>query len=143
MVPISWYQRIEQREITEGYTRCMQFDTTFLSWLKVLLHLTNLSNILSLDHVTPRITIVCFWFQTLKNDGVYRKVFERCIAILNVLVYITEDFFSQLVSIFEKLDSKFESLFIEELKVFNNTLLRYVHLFILIYSVQNTKRLVT
>ena len=143
MVPISWYQRIEQREITEGYTGCMQFDTAFLSWLKVLLHLTNLSNILSLDHVTPRITIVCFWFQTLKIDGVYRKVFERCIAILNVLVYITEDFFSQLVSIFEKLDSKFESLFIEELKVFNNTLLWYVHLFILIYSVQNTKRLVT
>ena len=44
---------------------------------------------------------------------------------------------------FEKLDSKFKSFFIEELKMLNNTLIQYVHLFILNYTRQYAKGLVT
>ena len=50
-MPISWYQRIEQREITEGYRRYMEFDIAFESWVKVLPDLLKLSNFLSLDPV--------------------------------------------------------------------------------------------
>ena len=39
----------------------------------------------------------------------------------------------QVVSLFEKLDSKFESFFPEELKILNNNLIQYVHVFFLIY----------
>ena len=79
----------------------------------------------------------------MKNDWVWRKVFERYITILNVLVDIIGVLFFQLVSIIEKLDSKFESFSTEKLKILNNTLIRYVHLFILNYPLQYAKRLVT
>ena len=51
--------------------------------------------------------------------------------------------FFHLVSIFEKLDSKYKSFLTEELKILNNTLIRYVHLFTLNYLLQYAKRLVT
>ena len=46
-------------------------------------------------------------------------------------------------SIFEKLDSKFEIFFIEELKIFVKALVQYVYQFILNYLLQYAKRLVT
>ena len=78
----------------------------------------------------------------MKNDQVWRKVFGRFITILNVLVDIIGILFFQLVSIFKKLDSTFESFFTEELKIFNNTLTWYMHPFILNYPLQYAKRLV-
>ena len=81
--------------------------------LSKTLDIWNLNNFLPLDHVPPKMKIICFWFQTVKNDWVWRNVFERFITILNVSVYVTRDLFLQLVSILEKLDSKFESFFTE------------------------------
>ena len=57
--------------------------------------------------------IICFWFQTTKNDWVWRKVLESYIFILSVLDDIVGVLFFQLVSLFKKLDSKFESFFTE------------------------------
>ena len=142
-MPISWYQNIEQREITEGYRGYMEFDIAFVSWVKVLLDLLKLSNFVSLDPVFPKTKSICFWFQTMKNDWVWRKVFERFVTILNVWVDIIRVLFFQLVSVIKKLDSKFESFLAGELKILNNNLIQYVYLFILIYPLQYAKRLVT
>ena len=113
LVPLSWYQRIEQREITEGYRGYMEFDIAFVSWVKVLLDLFKLCKFLSLDPVFPKKKIIYFWFKTMKNDWVWRKCFERYITILSVLVDIRGVLFFQLVSLLQKLDSKFESFFTE------------------------------
>ena len=109
MAPKSWFQRIERREITEGYRGYMQFDMPLVSLENVLLDLFNLSNFLSLDPVRPKTNIICFWFQTVQNDWLWRKVFESFITILNVSADIIDLFF-QLVSIFEKLSLKVTSL---------------------------------
>ena len=114
LVPISWYQMTEQREIIEGYRGYIWNLIAFVSWVKALLELLNLSNFLSLD----KIKIICFWFQMVKNDWVWRKVFRRFIIILNISVDIKGDFFFfQLVSGFFRLDSRFKSFFSEELKI--------------------------
>ena len=52
-MPISWYERIERRDITEGYRGYMKCDIPFLSWGKVLLDFLNLTNSRSLDPVPP------------------------------------------------------------------------------------------
>ena len=49
----------------------------------------------------------------MENDWAGRKFFERFIAILSVSVDIIGALFFQLVSIIEKLHSKFESFFTE------------------------------
>ena len=67
--------------------------------------------------VLPKITIISFWFQTGKNDWVWAKDFDRFTAVLNVPVDIIGVYFFQLVSILEKLHSKFKVLFTEELKI--------------------------
>ena len=108
LVPLSWYQRIEQREITEGYRGYMEFDIAFVSWVKVLLDLLKLSNFVSLDPVFPKTKSICFWFQTMKNDWVWRKVFERFVTILTVSVDIIGVLSFQLVSILGKLVCKFK-----------------------------------
>ena len=67
-MPTSWYQRIEQREITEDYRGYMECDIAFESWVKVLPDLLKLSNFLSLDPVFSKTKIISFLFQTMKND---------------------------------------------------------------------------
>ena len=69
------------------------------------------------DPVFPKMKIICFWFQTMKKDWLRRKVFERFITILNVSVDIIQVLLFQVLSIFEKLHSKFKSFFIKELKI--------------------------
>ena len=112
-MPISWYQNIEQREITEGYRGDMEFDIAFEPWAKVLPDLLKWSNFLSHDPVFSKTKIICFWFQTMKNDWVWRKVIEKYIFIVSVLVDIVGVLGFQLVSLFKKLDSKFESFWTE------------------------------
>ena len=70
-------------------------------------------------------------------------MFERFVAILNVWVDIIRILFFQLVSVIKKLDSKFESFLAGELKILNNNLIQYVYLFILFYSPEYPKGLVT
>ena len=41
-----------------------------------------------LDPVTQKAEIICFWFQTVKNDWVWGKVFESVITILNILAIL-------------------------------------------------------
>ena len=53
----------------------------------------------------------------MKNDWVWRKVFERSITILNVCVDIIQVLFVRVLSLFEKSHSKFKVFFIEELKI--------------------------
>ena len=53
----------------------------------------------------------------MKNDWVWRKVFERFVTILTVSVDIIGVLSFQLVSILEKLHYKFKGFFIEELKI--------------------------
>ena len=53
----------------------------------------------------------------MKNDWVWRKVFERRITILNACVDVIQVLFVQVLSLFEKLHSKFKVFFIEELKI--------------------------
>ena len=54
------------------------------------------------DPVFPKMKIICFWFQTMKNDWVWRKVFERFITIVNISVDIIQVFvFSSVISIWE------------------------------------------
>ena len=65
----------------------------------------------------PKMKIICFWFQAMKNDLIWRQVFERFITVLNVCVNIIPVLFFQVLSIFEKLHSSFKSFFIEELKI--------------------------
>ena len=67
--------------------------------------------------VFTNMKIICFRFQTMKSDWFWRKVFERCITILNVSVDIIQALFFQVLSIFVKLHSKFKSFFTEELKI--------------------------
>ena len=81
-----------------------------------MLDLLKLNNVLSLDPVPAKTKIVCFWFQTVNNDWVWRKDFERLITMLNVSVDIIGGSF-QLVSTFEKLNAKYKSFFTEELKI--------------------------
>ena len=102
-----------------------------------------LKQILSLNPVPPKIKIICFWFQKVKNDWLWIKVFERFITILNISVGIIWDLFFQLVLIFEKLDSKVELFSTEQLKILSNTLIRPAHLFFLNYPLQYAERLVT
>ena len=56
----------------------------------------------------------------MKNDWVLRRFFRRYITILSVSANIIEVLFFQLVSLFEKLEAKFESFFI-----IKNTLIRW------------------
>ena len=69
------------------------------------------------DPVFPMMKIICFWFQTIRNDWVWRKVFERFITIANISVDIIQVLFFKVLSVFEKLHSKFKSFLIEELKI--------------------------
>ena len=69
------------------------------------------------DPLFPKMKVICFWFQTMKNDWVWRKVFERFITILDVSVDIIQVLFFQVLSIFEKLHPKFKSFFIQELNI--------------------------
>ena len=68
---------------------------------------------------------------------------ERFFTILNISVYIIGDLFLHLLSILEKLDSRFQSFFSEELKIPNNTLIPYMHLFVLNYPQLYGERPVT
>ena len=79
----------------------------------------------------------------MKNDWAWRKVFERLVTILNVLVDIIKVLFFQLVSFIKKLDSKFENFLGGELKILKNNLIQYVYLFILFYRLEYAKGLVT
>ena len=88
----------------------------FVSWVKDLLDILKLWNLLSLDPIFPKTKSICFWFQAMKNDWVWRKVFERFVNVLNVLVDIIRVLFFQLVSVIKMLDSKFESFLAVELK---------------------------
>ena len=108
-----------------------------------MLDLLNLRNFLSLDPVPKNTKIICLWFQTMKNDWVWRKSFGRFITIFNISVDIIRVLFFQLLSIFNKLGCKFESFFTEELRSLSSSLIRYVHLFILDYTLKYAKRLVT
>ena len=60
-----------------------------------------------LDPVLAKMKIICFWFQTMKNDWIWRKIFEKFITILNVSVNIIAVLFFQVLSLFEKLHSRF------------------------------------
>ena len=62
---------------------------------------------LFLDPVFAKMKIICFWFETMKNDWIWRKVFEKFITILNVSVDIIPVLFFQVLSIFEKFHSNF------------------------------------
>ena len=66
-MPLNWYQRIEQREITKGYIGYMEFDIAFVSCVKDLLDLLKLGNFLSLYPVATKMKIICFLFGTMKN----------------------------------------------------------------------------
>ena len=101
LVWINWYQRIKQREITKGYRGYMEFDIAFVSWVKVLLDLLKLSNFFSLYPVVPKMKIICFLFQRIKNDWVLRRFFEKYITILSVLVDVKGDFFSISIGILQ------------------------------------------
>ena len=94
-----------------------RFDIAFVSWVKVLLELLKLGNFLCLYTVPPRTNIIWFWLQTMKNDCVWRKGFERFITIINVSISLIGVLLFQLVSIFEKVHSKFKSLLTQELEM--------------------------
>ena len=138
-MPINWYQSIERREITEGYRGYMEFDIAFVSWVKVLLELLKLSNFVSLNPVFPKAKIISFGFQTMKNDWVWRNFFERYITILSVSVDILGVLFFQLVSLFEKIDSTFESFCTEYLKILNNALICWCN-YIFLITIWNMAR---
>ena len=108
---------VEWKKITEGYRRYIYFDIAFVFWVNVLLGLLNISNFFSLDHGLLKTKIICFWFETMKTDWIWRKVFERFVSNLTVSVDIIGVLSFQLVSILGKLDCKFKSFFIEELKI--------------------------
>ena len=93
LVPISWYQRVELKQTTEPYRRYIQFNIAFVFWLKVSLDVLQLRNFLSVNLVPLKMKIICFWFKTMKNDWVWRKVFHRFITILSVSVDILRAFF--------------------------------------------------
>ena len=58
-----------------------------------------------------------FWFETMKIDWIWRKVFERFVTILTASVDIVGAFSFQLVLVLGKLDCKVKIFFIEELKI--------------------------
>ena len=77
---------------------------------KRFLDVLKLGSFLSFYPVAPKMKIICFWFGTIKNDWSWRKSY---ITVLGVLVDIIGVLFYQLVSLFEKLDSNFQSFFTE------------------------------
>ena len=91
----------------------MKFDIGFVSWVKVLLDLLKLSNFLSVYPVVPKTKLIFFLFQTIKNDWIWRKIFQKYITILSVSVDIIGVVFVRLVTLFEKLDANFQSFFTE------------------------------
>ena len=93
----------------------------------------------SLYPVVPKTKIICFLFQTMKNGWVWRTFFERYIIILSVSVDIIGVLFFQLVSLFQKLDSNFQSFFTEYLKILNNTLIRWCA-YLLLFTLCNMQR---
>ena len=117
LVAISRYQIDELKQITQCCRRYMQFDIAFVSTVKFLVELLKLSNFLSLYPPPSRTKTIFFWFQTMKNDLVWRKVLERFITILNLSVNIIGVLFFQLVSTFEKLQTQLKSLLTEELEL--------------------------
>ena len=78
----------------------------------------------------------------MKNNWVWRKWFERYLTILIVSIDIIVVLFLQLVSLFERLDSNFQSFFTEYWKILNNTLIRWCAYLFLI-TLEYAKRLVT
>ena len=96
----------------------------------VLQELLNISNFFSIDHGLPKTRIICFSFQTMENDWIWRIFFERFVTIVPVSVVMRVLSF-QPVPLFQKLDCKFKSFFTEKLKYLNYTLMQYMHLFIL------------
>ena len=69
------------------------------------------------DPLFPKMKVICFWFQTTKNDLIWRKVFERFITILNDYIAVIQVLFFQVLSLFDKLHSKFKVFSIEQLKI--------------------------
>ena len=102
--------RVLQKIYVVWYSFCILsriFAWAFLKW----------SNFLSIDPVPPKTKIICFSFQTMKNDSVWRKVFQRYITIPNLSVNIIGVLFFNLISIVKKLHWKFKSFFTDELKI--------------------------
>ena len=116
----SWCQYIGKAWIK---TYVKELQKIYVIWFifgilgKSFLRFLNLSSFPSLHPVLPNIKIIWFWFETMKNDWLWRKVLKTYITILNVSFDIRRNFFVQLVSVFEKLDSKFKSFFNEQLKI--------------------------
>ena len=108
LVPADWAKRDDR-----GLQRIYGIWYSFCIVGKKFARPFKLSNFLSFDPVFSKTKIICFWFQTMKNDWVWRKVFERYIFSLSVLVGIVGVLFFQLVSLFKKLYSKFQSFFTE------------------------------
>ena len=88
LVSEDWTKR-DHRELQRIYG----IDIAFESWVKVLPDLLKLSNFLSLDPVFSKTKIISFLFQTMKNDWVWRKVSEKYIFIVSVLVDIVRVLF--------------------------------------------------
>ena len=74
-MPISLYQRIEGREIIEGYRGYMEFDIAFVSWIKVLLDLLKVSKLLSFDPVFSMTKSFVFDFKQRKMIEFEEKFF--------------------------------------------------------------------
>ena len=106
LVPINWYQRIEWREINDGYRGFREFYIAFVSWVKVLLDFSKLGNFLSLHPVVPKTKIVVY-FRQWKMIEFEENFFERYVTIVSVSVDIIEVLLFQLVSLFENLRSNF------------------------------------
>ena len=107
-----------------------------------MLDFLKLRNFLSLDPVFPKTKSICYWFQTMKNDWVWKKIFERFITILNVLFGIIGLFFFNYYQLLRSVTLS--------LKVFHwiikCTLQHFnmmVDLFILNYPLEYAKRLLT
>ena len=119
-VPLGANKLVSKRWMKTDHSlnrRYMLFDIASVSWGKVFLDLLKLSNFLSLYPLTPKTKIICFLFQTMKYDWIWRIIFEKFITILNVSVNLIGVLFLQLVSIFEKVHSKFKILFTQELEM--------------------------
>ena len=107
-----------------------------------MLDFLKLRNFLSLDPVFSKTKSICYWFQTMKNDWVWKKIFERFITILNVLFGIIGLFFFNYYQLLRSVTLS--------LKVFHwiikCTLQHFnmmVDLFILNYPLEYAKRLLT
>ena len=57
-MPIRWYQMTERREIIQGYRGYIWNLIAFVSWVKALLELLNLSNFLSLDKIKKYLFLI-------------------------------------------------------------------------------------